>query len=95
VARSAFAGLTGNTKPTQHVLRPVRGGGREAIAMSCGITVYPPTIDGQPWRAVFTENGRRRYSQATSESALAEKLAKVADRLVADADNMERGQALS
>ena len=49
-----------------------------------------PVADGQPWRAVFTENGRRRYRQAANASGLAQKLARVTERLAADADNMER-----
>jgi hypothetical protein len=90
VARSAFARSASNTNPTQRALGLVRGGGREAIGLSHGITVYPPVAEGQPWRAAFTENGRRRYRQATSESGLAQKLARVTERLAADAGNMER-----
>lgn len=42
--------------------------------------------DGKPWRAVFTEGGRRRYRQGATEAMLAAKLAKVAERLDADAE---------
>jgi hypothetical protein len=90
VARSASARSGSNTNPTQHTLGLVRGDDREIIALSHGITVYPPVADGQPWRAVFIEDGRRRYRQAASESGLAEKLAKVTERLASDAGHMER-----
>jgi integrase len=68
----------------------VRGDRREVIEMCHGITVYPPAADGAPWRAVFTEHGRQRYRQAVTEAGLAAKLAKVTERLAAEADNMER-----
>ena len=72
-----------------------RSDGRTVIEAEHGITVYPPAEGGEPWRAVFIENGRRRYRQAASEPALAEKLAKVAERLVGEAANMEQpGAAL-
>ena len=71
----------------------VRSDGRPVIEMDHGITVYPPAEEGEPWRAVFVENGRRRYRQAASESALAEKLAKVTERLVVEAANMEQAGA--
>jgi hypothetical protein len=38
--------------------------------MEHGILVYPPESEGDPWRAVFTENGQRRYRQAMSEAGL-------------------------
>ena len=68
----------------------VRGSGRPVIELECGITVYPPQADGEPWRAVFIENGQRRYRQAVTEEKLAAKLEKVTERLRADAPNMER-----
>jgi hypothetical protein len=49
----------------------VRGGTREVIEMELGITVYPPKADGEPWRAVFAENGQRRNRQAVTEAELA------------------------
>ena len=55
-----------------------------------GITVYGPRWDGGPWRAVFTENGRRRWRQATTRESLVPKLEKVTERLAADAPCMER-----
>ena len=60
------------------------------IELDHGVTVYPPQADGEPWRAVFTENGQRRYRQAATEAKLAAKLAKVTERLQADAPDMER-----
>jgi hypothetical protein len=60
------------------------------VEVECGITVYPPEQAGEPWRAVFTENGRRRYRQAMTEAELAAKLEKVTERLRAGAPDMER-----
>jgi integrase len=67
-----------------------RSSRRETIHIGQGITVYPPQADGPPWRAVFVENGRRRYRQAKTEAALAAKLAKAIERLAAEAVNMEQ-----
>ena len=58
--------------------------------LECGITVYPPQQDGDPWRAVFMENGQGRYREAVTEEKLAAKLEEVTERLRADAPNMER-----
>ncbi len=63
---------------------------RPVIELECGILVYPPEADGEPWRAVFTENGQRRYRQGATEEKLAAKLEKVTGRLAAGAGNMER-----
>jgi hypothetical protein len=60
------------------------------VEVGCGILVYPPVVEGEPWRAVFTENGQRRFRQASTETGLAAKLAKVTQRLQAGAPNMER-----
>jgi integrase len=68
----------------------VRDPGRQVVELDCGITVYPPEAEGEPWRAVFTENGQRRYRQAATEAGLAAKLEKVRERLEADAPNLER-----
>jgi hypothetical protein len=68
----------------------VRDPGRHVVELDCGITVYPPEAEGEPWRAVFTENGQRRYRQAATEAKLAAKLEKVRERLEADAPNLER-----
>ena len=63
---------------------------RVVVEAECGILVYPPEAAGEPWRAVFTENGRRRFRQAMTEAELAAKLAKVTERLRAAAPDMER-----
>ena len=68
----------------------VRQPARPVIELDFGILVYPPETDGEPWRAVFTENGQRKYRQGATEAKLAEKLEKVRERLQADAVNMER-----
>jgi hypothetical protein len=44
----------------------------------------------EPWRAVFLENGARRFRQGATEAKLAEKLEKVRERLAVEASNMER-----
>ena len=63
---------------------------RPVIEMDFGIPVYPPGDRGEPWRAMFAENGQRKYRQGATEAKLAEKLEKVRERLQADAANMER-----
>ena len=68
----------------------VRSTDRPVIELEFGILVYPPKAEGEPWRAVFTENGQRRYRQGATEAKLAEELEKVKERLQADAANMER-----
>ena len=68
----------------------VRGPGRVVVELECGVTVYPPQRDGEPWRAVWAEDGRRRFREAVTEEKLAAKLEKVIERLQADAPNMER-----
>jgi hypothetical protein len=60
------------------------------VELECGVTVYPPHRDGEPWRAVWVEDGRRRFREAVTEDKLAAKLEKVIERLQADAPNMER-----
>lgn len=67
-----------------------RDAGRQVIELGCGILVYPPGEAGEPWRATFVENGRRRYRQGASEEKLAAKLEQVTERLAAGAGNMER-----
>ena len=68
----------------------VRQSARPVIELDFGILVYPPGGRGEPWRAVFTENGQRKYRQGATEAKLAAKLEKVRERLQADAANMER-----
>jgi len=52
----------------------VRQPDRPVIELDFGILVYPPEADGEPWRAVFTENGQRKYRQGATEAKLAAKL---------------------
>jgi hypothetical protein len=70
--------------------RSTRDPGRVVIELECGITVYPPEEAGAPWRATFTENGRRRFRQGATEAELAARLEKVTERLQAGAPDMER-----
>jgi integrase len=58
------------------------------IELECGITVYPAREVQGRWRAVWHENGERQQCEAASEEKLAAKLAKVTERLEADAPNM-------
>jgi hypothetical protein len=93
--RPAGVGRTGNSELGPGRLlgdahSSARGFGRLVVEVGCGVVVYPPEVAGEPWRAVFTENGRRRFRQASSEAGLAVKLAKVTERLAAGAPNMER-----
>ena len=80
----APARVSGDTR------KSVRDSARVVVEVGGGILVYPPEAAGEPWRAVFTENGRRRFRQARTEAELAAKLAKVTERLRAGAPDMER-----
>ena len=60
------------------------------VELECGITVYPARGEGDRWRAVWKEDGGRRQCEAATEEKLAAKLEKVAERLTADAPNLER-----
>jgi hypothetical protein len=60
------------------------------VEVEGGITVYPARRAGDRWRAVWYEGGRRRQCEAVAEDKLALKLARVAERLVADAPGLER-----
>ena len=60
------------------------------VELEGGITVYPPRREGERWRAVWYEAGRRRQAEAVAEDKLAARLAKVAERLAADAPGLER-----
>jgi integrase len=60
------------------------------IETADGITVYPARWEGDRWRAVWYEDGKRRQCQAASEAQLSARLTKVAERLAADAPNMLR-----
>jgi hypothetical protein len=83
-------GGRGPARVTGHTRESVRDPARMVVEAGCGILVYPPEAAGEPWRAVFTENGRRRFRQAQTEAELAAKLAKVTERLRARAPDMER-----
>ena len=74
------------TAPTM----PGQAPGRVVIELECGVTVYQARGDGDRWRAVWYENGQRRQCEAASEERLAARLEKVAERLAADAPNLER-----
>ena len=80
--RSAFAAGAGRAV--------TRGDGRVVVELEGGITVYPARRAGDRWRAVWYENGRRRQCEAVTEDKLALKLARVAERLQADAPGLER-----
>ena len=67
-----------------------RGAGRVVVELECGITVYPARGEGDRWRAVWREDGDRRQCEAATEEKLAAKLARVTERLTADAPNLER-----
>jgi integrase len=68
---------------------------RMVVEVECGILVYPPQETGEPWRAVFTERGQRRFRQSGTEAGLAAKLEKVKERLRTRAPNLEQpGSAL-
>ena len=60
------------------------------VELECGITVYPARGEGDRWRAVWREDGARRQCEAASEEKLAARLARVTERLTADAPNLER-----
>jgi hypothetical protein len=60
------------------------------VDLGCGITVYPPRREGERWRAVWYEGGRRRQCEAVAEGKLAARLAGVTERLAADAPGLER-----
>jgi hypothetical protein len=59
------------------------------VELEGGITVYPARGVGDRWRAVWYESGRRQC-EAVAEDKLAAKLARVTERLAADAPNLER-----
>jgi integrase len=67
-----------------------RSSGRPVIELGWGVTVYPARREGGRWRAVWYEGGQRRQCEAVAEDKLAAKLAKVTERLSADAPDMER-----
>ena len=60
------------------------------VELECGVTVYPARREGDRWRAVWYENGQRRQCEAVAEDKLAARLARVTERLGADAPHLER-----
>ena len=94
-ADPAFQGRPRAGRPSQghRVSGDARSSARDAsrvvVGLEHGITVYLPEADGEPWRAVFRENGQRRCRQGATEAKLAAKLEKVRERLAACALNME------
>ncbi len=95
-ASRARGGPRSRRTPRPGVLRlgdaraATRGAGRVVVELECGITVYPAREEGDRWRAVWREDGGRRQCEAATEEKLAAKLAKVTERLTADAPNLER-----
>ena len=67
-----------------------RGESRVVVEMAEGITVYPARGEGDRWRAVWYEDGKRRQCQSVTEEGLAGRLEKVTVRLAADAPGLER-----
>jgi hypothetical protein len=65
------------------------------VEVAGGVTVYPAREPGDRWRALWYENGRRRQCESVSEAGLAARLAKITERLTADAPGLEEpGSAL-
>src|SRR5690242_13831324 len=89
-AGKASRGARGAARVTGDTRESSRDPARVVVEAGCGILVYPPEEAGEPWRATFTENGRRRFRQAMTEAELAAKLAKVTERLRAGAPDMLR-----
>jgi hypothetical protein len=61
----------GQARVSGDARRSTRDPGRVVVELECGITVYPPQEARAPWRATFTENGRRRFRQGATEAELA------------------------
>ncbi len=70
--------------------RPDWPNGRVVVEVAGGITVYPARGAGDRWRACWHEGGRRRQCESVTEAGLAAKLARVSERLAADAPHTER-----
>jgi hypothetical protein len=62
--------------------RPRVRPGRQSAGDRAGLRDpgLPPETDGERWRAVFTENGQRRFRQGATEAKLAAKLTSCAHR---------------
>ena len=74
---------------TGDVREGTRGEGRVVVEVAGGVTVYPARGEGDRWRAVWHENGRRRQCQSATEDGLAVRLEKITARLAADAPGLE------
>jgi len=72
----------------------VRQSARPVIELDFGILVYPPETGGEPWRAVFTENGQRKCRQGATEAKLAAKLEKVTEQPAGADLSLAGGQVL-
>lgn len=66
-----------------------RGEGRAVLELANGVTVYPAQFEGDRWRTVWTEDGRRRDCQDQTETGMAARLEKIAVRLAVDAPGLE------
>jgi hypothetical protein len=107
--RPAATGPASRTRPARTSSRPAalsgtgraatRSSGRVVVELEWGVTVYPARREGDRWRAVWYEGGRRRQCEAVAEDKLAAKVTKVTEvaevtevtgRLAADAPGMER-----
>ena len=75
---------------TGEVREGTRGEGRVVVELPNGVTVYPARFEGDRWRAVWTEDGRRRECQDQTEAGMAARLEKIAVRLAADAPGLEK-----
>ncbi len=75
--------------------RTATRGDNVVVEVAGGITVYPARAEGDRWRAVWCEGGRRRQCESVSEAGLAARLVKVTERLTHDAPGLEEpGAAL-
>src|SRR6185437_4198335 len=70
--------------------RPATRGDGEVLELGYGISVYPPRGEGDRWRAVWLENGRRKQCESVSKEAFTEKVEKARRRLAMGASNMTR-----
>src|ERR1039458_4126257 len=72
----------------------LRGSDRVVIEVGGGITVSPPREAGEPWRAVWAEDGRRRFREAGTEAGLGAKLEKGSVGLAAGGPGPGRRRAV-
>jgi integrase len=62
--------------------------GRVVVEVAGGVTVYPARFEGDRWRAVWHEGGRRHQGLASTEAGLAARLEMITTRLTADAPGL-------